>query len=105
MAAKKKAGTVGKVTEAVKDAAASVAHAAQEHVIQPVGEALGLTGGDKKGGTKSGAKQATKKTAAAPKASAGKGKAKPAASLSKSSPKPTAGAGRMEQRRGASNGK
>jgi hypothetical protein len=47
MATKKKAGTVGRVTEAVKDAAASVAHAAQEHVIQPVGEALGLTGGDK----------------------------------------------------------
>jgi hypothetical protein len=49
-----------KVAEAVKDAAASVAPAAQERVILPVGEALGLAG-EKKGG----AKAAPKKSAAA----------------------------------------
>jgi hypothetical protein len=42
-------GTIAKVTGAVHDAAASVAHAAGEHVIEPVGKALGLTGTKKAG--------------------------------------------------------
>ena len=46
----KKKSKVRQVTDAVEDAASSVAHAAQAHVIQPVGEALGLAGDQKDGG-------------------------------------------------------
>ena len=41
MAGKKKS-TVKKVVEAVHDAASAVVKAAEEHVIQPVGKALGI---------------------------------------------------------------
>jgi hypothetical protein len=37
-----KKSTLRKVTETVKDAAAAVVHAAEDHVVQPVGKALGL---------------------------------------------------------------
>ena len=110
----KKKSTVRQVTDAVKDAASSVAHAAQEHVIQPVGQALGLSGGDKKdekaggdkaGGKKSAAARMMTRAVAAPKPAAGKGKAERAASVAKPSQKPTAGAGRKGPRRGASKGR
>jgi hypothetical protein len=104
MAAKKKTGTVRRVTEAVKDAASSVAHAAQEHVIQPVGEALGLAG-SKPTAKKSAAARMMTRSVAAPKTAAGKGKAKRAASVAKPSQKPSAGAGRKGPGRGASKGR
>ena len=44
----KKKSTVRKVADGVKDAASSVAHAIQEHVVKPVGEGLGLSSDDKK---------------------------------------------------------
>jgi hypothetical protein len=37
-----KKSTLQKVTDTVKDAAAAVVHAADDHVVQPVGKALGL---------------------------------------------------------------
>jgi hypothetical protein len=36
-----------RVTDGVKDAAVAVAHAADDHVVQPVGKALGLISPDK----------------------------------------------------------
>lgn len=117
MAGKKKQGTVGKITEAVKDAASSVAQAAQDHVIQPVGEALGLAG-EKKQDEKNIAERATKRAAARKsaarmmtrsmggKAPTGKkGKSKPGGSMARPTQKPSAGAGRKAPRRGASKGR
>jgi hypothetical protein len=64
MAAKKKS-TLAKVGTTVKDAAVTVATATNEHVLKPVGKALGLSGKKKpaqKGGAKKGAaKGAAKK--------------------------------------------
>jgi hypothetical protein len=60
MAAKKQ-GTVGKVGNAVKGAASAVVTAANEHVVQPVGHALGLT--DEKKKTPAKKKPAAKKVA------------------------------------------
>ncbi len=84
MAAKKKS-TVGKVVEAIKEAAATVATAAEDHVIHPVGRALGLESKPteakekpaeaKPAETKPEAKPAEKKKPAEPK----KAKAEPAA--------------------------
>jgi hypothetical protein len=48
MAAKK--STVEKLTGAVQDAASAVAKAATEHVVKPVGKALGLTDEPKESG-------------------------------------------------------
>jgi hypothetical protein len=106
----KKKSTVGKVADAVKDAASSVAHAAQEHVIQPVGQALGLSGGEtkdkKKGaGKKSAAVRMMTRSVAGKTPAAGKGKAQRAADAAKPSQKPAAGAGRQGPRRGASKGR
>jgi hypothetical protein len=69
-----KKSTVKKVTDAVQGAAAAVVKAADEHVVKPVGKALGLGGEDKpaEGG------QAEAKPAA------------PAAGPAPSAPKPTA---------------
>jgi hypothetical protein len=39
-----KKGSVRKATAAVRDVAAAVVRAADEHIVQPVGKALGLTG-------------------------------------------------------------
>jgi hypothetical protein len=38
----KKTGTMAKVGTTIKEAAATVAHAAEEYVVQPVGKAVGL---------------------------------------------------------------
>lgn len=38
--------TLGKAVETVKDAALAVAHAADDHVVQPVGKVLGLVSKD-----------------------------------------------------------
>ena len=64
MAAKKK-GVVAKVGAAIAGAAATVAEVADANVIQPVGQALGLTDKPKK-------KPTAKKKAARPAASANK---------------------------------
>jgi len=105
-----KKSTARQVTDAVKDAASSVAHAAQEHVIQPVGLALGLSGGDhkdeKKGaGKKSAAVRMLTRSVAGKAPAAGKGKSQRAADAAKPSQKPAAGAGRKGPRRGASKGR
>jgi hypothetical protein len=116
----KKKSTVRQVTDAVKDAASSVAHAAQAHVIQPVGAALGLAGDkkDEKPGegaaTPPAQKPAAKHGSAARMMTrsvpgkgpaAGKGKAQRAADATRPSQKPAAGAGRKGPRRGASKGR
>jgi hypothetical protein len=77
--AEKKKSVVGKVTDAVQGAAAAVVKAADEHVVKPVGKALGLSGEDKpaEGG------QAEVKPAATPPAA-------PTAGPAQSAPKPTA---------------
>jgi len=101
----KKKSTVHKVTEAVKDAASSVAHAAQEHVIQPVGEALGLTG-DKKPAKHSAAARMMTRSVPGKGPAAAKGKAQRAADTARPSQKPAAaGGGRKGPRRGASKGR
>ena len=105
----KKSG-VRKVTAAVKDAASSVAHAAQVHVIQPVGQALGLASGEKKddkkgGGKKSAVVRMLTRSVSGKKPAAGKGKAQRAADAARPSQKPAAGAGRKGRRRGASKGR
>jgi hypothetical protein len=106
----KKKSTVRQVTDAVQDAASSVAHAAQEHVIRPVGEALGLAGDEKKdekkgGGKKTAAVRMMTRSVAGKAPAAGKGKAQRAADAAKPSQKPAAGAGRKGPRRGASKGR
>jgi hypothetical protein len=79
MAAKKK-GTVAKVGAAVTDTAAAVVQATDEHVVQPVGQALGLTGGAKaKAPARKKAAKKPAKTAAAKKPAAKKAAKKPAA--------------------------
>lgn len=110
--------TMGKVKEAVQDAASSVAHAAEQHVIQPVGKALGLTGGTK---DDDGTAKSPAVKAAAPKKSVAvrmmtrsvagktptpaKGKARRATDAAKPSQKPIAGSGSKGPRRGASKGR
>ena len=115
----KKKSAVRQVTDAVTDAASSVARAAQEHVSQPVGEALGLTGGEKKdektgrdkaadrpmAGRKTAAVRMMTRSVMGKKPAAGKGKAQRAADAAKPSQKPSAGAGRKGPRRGASKGR
>lgn len=79
-----KKSTLGKVREAVTDAAAAVAHAAEAHVVKPVGKALGLAGEKKPAAKKSTAKKAAKPAAA--KAAAQKPVAKAAAKPKSKSP-------------------
>ncbi len=67
----KKKTTLGKVGEAIAGAATTAIHAADKHVVEPVGDALGLTGGKpgaKKPAKKPVAKSATKSVAAKPSA-------------------------------------
>jgi hypothetical protein len=61
MATKRKTGALATAAKTVKNAAKTVVRAADEHVVEPVGKALGLTG--KK-------RPARKKTAAPRKATA-----------------------------------
>jgi hypothetical protein len=97
---------VRQVTGAVQDAASAVPHAAQEHVIQPVGEALGLSGGEKRaGGKKTAAVRMMTRSVAGKAPASGKGKSQRAAEATKPSQKPAAGAGRKAPRRGASKGR
>jgi hypothetical protein len=105
-----KKSTVRQVTDGVKDAASSVAHAANEHITQPVGQAPGLTGGekkdDKKGGSKnSAAVRMLTRSVSGKQPASGKGKPQRAADTAKPSQKPAAGAGRKGPRRGASKGR
>jgi hypothetical protein len=109
--------TVVKVKEGVRDAAASVPRAAEDHVIKPVGKALGLTGGNKTEGAAAkspAAGPAAKKSAAArmvgrlgarKKQIAAKGKARRAAKAARPSRKPGAGSGSKGPRRGATKGR
>jgi hypothetical protein len=118
MAGKKKS-TVARVKDAVRDAVSSVAHATEEHIIQPVGKALGLSGDS---GTTDGnaAAEPAQKPPAAKRAAAvrmmtqsvagkkptgAKGKAQRATESAKRSQKPVAGSGRKGPRRGASKGR
>jgi hypothetical protein len=105
-----KKSTVRQVTDAVKDAASSVAHAAQGHVVEPVGQALGLADGEKKddkpgGGKNSAAVRMLTRSVSGKKPASGKGKPQRAADAAKPSQKPAAGAGRKGPRRGASKGR
>jgi hypothetical protein len=117
----KKKSRVHKVADGVKDAASSVAHAAQEHVVQPVGEGLGLSADDKKdeesaGGTTAqpAMEPALKNSAAArmmirsvpgKTPTTGKVKARRAADAARPSQKPVFGGGSKGPRRGASKGR
>src|SRR5262249_1633090 len=105
-----KKSTVRRVADAVQDGSSSVAHAAQAHVIQPVGHALGLAGGekkdDKKGGSKnSAAARMLSRSVSGKKPTSEKGKSQRAADAAKPSQKPATGAGRKGPRRGASKGR
>jgi hypothetical protein len=105
-----KKSTVRPVTDAVKDAASSAAHAAQGHVTPPVGQALGLTGGEKKDDTKGGGKNSAAvrmltRSVSGKQPASGKGRPQRAADAAKPSQKPAAGAGRKGPRRGASKGR
>jgi hypothetical protein len=109
MAAKKTPGTMAEVTDAVKDASSSVAHAPEEHVIQPVGEGLGVAreesaGAAQPAGRKAAARMMTR-SVVAPKSGPKKATAKRAASATKPTQKPAAGAERKGPRRGASKGR
>lgn len=89
-------GTIARVTGAVHDAAASVARAAGEHVIEPVGKALGLTGDGKVGkpkGTKGAAVRMMTKSVAGKKPARHDGKGREAQAATRPSQKPAAGRG------------
>jgi hypothetical protein len=65
MATKKKTGIVESATKKVKQAATAVAKTADDYVVEPVGEALGLKGKKRPARTKTpAAKKATAKRAA-----------------------------------------
>jgi hypothetical protein len=92
MSAKKKS-TVAKVKEVVADAASAVAHAAEAKVIEPVGKALGLTGGKKSKDSKSAAVRMMTRTVAKKQPAGTKGKARRGGSVARTSQKPEAGRG------------
>jgi hypothetical protein len=119
-----KKGPVRKATAAVRDAAAAVVKAADEHIVQPVGKALGLTGeatpregtevGHEPAATDPAVKPAGKKSAAVrmmtrpvggKKPVAARGDAQRVADAAKPSQKPAARGGRRGPRRGASKGR
>jgi hypothetical protein len=83
------------------------ADAVQEHVIQPVGEALGVAEGEasRSATQTSAAARMMTRSLAGPKPAAVKGKTKRAASAAKPPQWPAAGAGRKGPRRGASKGR
>jgi hypothetical protein len=128
-----KKGSVRKATAAVRDLAAAVVKAAEEHV-QPVGKALGLTGeatpreGAEAGhepaatdaaatapaatdpavkptGTKSAAVRMMTRPVGGKKPAAARGEAQRVADAAKPSQKPAARGGRRGPRRGASKGR
>jgi hypothetical protein len=110
----KKKGTVGKVVAAVQDAAATAAKAAEEHVVTPAGEALGLTGGEKATTARPAGKSAGGKSAAArvmtrgiagKKTAAARTMTRRVADSAKPLKKPSAAAARKAPRRGASKGR
>lgn len=83
MAAKKKS-TLAKMVQAVQDAGLAVVTATEEHVVKPVGAALGLTGGTPGEGSKK--VRAEKAKRAAKKSKAAGEPAKPTAAAAKKSP-------------------
>lgn len=105
-----KKSTARRVTDGVEDAAPAVARAAPERVTPPVGQAEGLTGGEKKDDKKGGGKNASAvrmltRSVAGKQPASGKGKPQRAADAAKPSQKPAAGAGRKGPRSGASKGR
>ena len=61
----KKNGTMAKVGEGIKDAAVTVAKAADEYVVQPVGKAVGLIGKKPAKAPSKSTRKATRKKAVA----------------------------------------
>jgi hypothetical protein len=95
MAGKKKS-TLAKVAGAVQDAAASKARAAGEHVVEPAGRAVGLTGtkmGEDPTGPKTAAVRMMTRSVALKKPARSKSKAQRAAAGARPSQKPADGRG------------
>ncbi|HEY2841579.1 MAG TPA: hypothetical protein VGJ26_20635 [Pirellulales bacterium] len=118
--AEKTKSKVIQVASAVQDAVATVVTAANQHIVQPVGSALGITGDATKGANETTGSQAEVVVPAKPKSAAarmmtksiaikqsrtGKSKTQRVTDVAKPSQKPSGGAARKARRKGASKGR